>query len=265
MNDQQTALVNCVGITAAIGVSKIEPSERPNNNSSNARNAETRHARNQKYTNLRRERLKPASVISSQVSSLSLPLPAKKQSTTKITPPKSTTTTTTAIAKAGSNFESYTISRQLDKKQRFDVFMRRLAMKPGVSNSEQAIQLLNNTMVEVEDRYAPKKCNKFYAHNSKRYGRMHPIPNDRIKLNAETGVTELLSVGLITYIQPNGYFEMWTVPRGRVTEPKRIFKKNAIPVPIQTQSEAGHIQVHVHVDDENEEKINTNQNNNNEI
>lgn len=212
MNTQQTALVKCVGIStcAAFGISKIEPSKRPSKSSVTVRgessSSPSRQIRQQKYTTLRRERLRPASLLP-----VVQPLGggSKKQK---------------------SNFEAYTISRQLDKKQRFDLFMRRLAMKPAVSDKDQAIQLLNRTIIEVEDRYAPQKNNKFYAINSKRYGRMHPIPDDRIKLNAETGITELLSVGLVTYIHPNGSFEMWTVPRGR-NEPRRIFKKNALPAP----------------------------------
>lgn len=211
MNTQQTALVNCVGISTstAFGISKIEPSKRPSKSSVTVGGESTRQ-RQQKYTTLRRERLRPAGLPVVQ------PLGGGK--------------------KQKSNFESYTISRQLDKKQRFDLFMRRLAMKPAVSDKDQAIQLLNRTIIEVEDRYAPQKNNKFYAINSKRYGRMHPIPDDRIKLNAETGITELLSVGLVTYIHPNGYFEMWTVPRGR-SEPRRIFKKNALPPPKPSDDE----------------------------
>jgi len=172
--------------------------------------AESRQQKQHKYTNLKREKLKPASIPM---------MFSKKKSTTA----------------NGGSFESYTISRQLDKKQRFDLFIKRLALKPPVSTSEQAIELLNRTMIEVEDKYAPQKDNKFYALNSKRYGRMHAIPDDRIKLNTKTGITEVFSVGLITYIHPNGYFEMWTVPRGR-NEPRRIFKKSALLEPVEIKS-----------------------------
>lgn len=197
LNDDSEKI--CFGISGSIGVSKIEPSRRPSKST-----AESRQQRQQRYTSLRRDRVK----------TISLPtLPALKKQSSR-----------------SSNFETYTISRQLDKKQRFELFMKRLTLKPSVSTSEQAINMLNQTMVEVEDKYAPQKNNKFYAVNSKRYGRMHPIPNERIRLNPETGITELLSVGLITYIHPNGYFEIWTVPRGR-NEPKRIFKKNGQKLP----------------------------------
>lgn len=217
MNNNQTAMVNCVGISASIGVSKLEPSTKPNA-SKHLDSRQLRQQLHQKYTNLRRERLKPARVSTTSAqqeesASAAVSIKSGKKQNSK-----------------NGNFESYTISRQLDKKQRFDLFMKRLNLKPSVSSSEQAIKLLNDTIVEVEDRYAPQKSNKFYAVNSKRYGRMHPIPNERIKLNEKTGVVEVFSVGLVTYIHPNGYFEMWTAPRG-LAEPKRIFKKNALPPP----------------------------------
>jgi hypothetical protein len=202
---------SCRGLS--IGVRKIEPTKRPeqeNSESSNKQSTNYANSKPQKYTNLRRERLRPASV----------PLVSMPKKSSSVT----------------ASFESYTISRQLDKKQRFDIFIKRLALKPSVSTGEQAIELLNATMIEVENKYAPQKDNKFYASNSRRYGRMHPIPKERIKLNPATGLTELFSVGLITYIHPNGYFEMWTVPRG-ITEPKRIFKKNALVVITETKSD----------------------------
>lgn len=115
---------------------------------------------------------------------------------------------------------------QLDKRQRFQIYMRRLAHKPAAKNVQEAIDMINNTLVEIEDKYAPHKDNKFYAMNSKKYGRMYPVPEDRIKLNPETGITELYTVGLIVYIYNNGSFEIWTIPRGGNVSPTKMFWKN---------------------------------------
>lgn len=190
-----------LSIGSTMAVCKIEPSKR---------HLSKIHPK-QNFTNLlRREKLKPNSTA------------------------MSTSTSTSTSTNNTNTFESYTISRQMDKKQRFDIFIKRMSIKPCVSNSDEAIELMNRTITEIEDKYAPRKNNKFYAINSKRYGRMHPIPKERIKLNPDTGITELLSVGLITYIHPNGYIEMWTLPRGK-REPQRIFKKKAL-VPVSSST-----------------------------
>jgi hypothetical protein len=196
-----------LNIGSTMAVCKIEPSKR---------HLSKIHPKQNNYSNLlRREKLKP-------------------NSTAMSTTTTSTSTSTSASANTTNTFESYTISRQMDKKQRFDIFIKRMSIKPCVSNSNEAIELMNRTITEIEDKYAPRKNNKFYAINSKRYGRMHPIPKERIKLNPDTGITELLSVGLITYIHPNGYIEMWTLPRGK-REPQRIFKKKAL-VPVSSST-----------------------------
>lgn len=114
---------------------------------------------------------------------------------------------------------------QLDKRQRFEIYKRRLKTKPSVKSTEEAIQLINNTLIEIEDQYAPKKDSKFYAINSKKYGRMYPIPEDRIKFNLDTGITEMLAVGIIIYVYGNGSFEIWTVSRGNLI-PRKILTKS---------------------------------------
>ncbi|RMZ98814.1 hypothetical protein BpHYR1_036926 [Brachionus plicatilis] len=116
---------------------------------------------------------------------------------------------------------------QLDKRQRFEIFKRRLKAKPPVKNTEEAIQLINNTLVEIEDQYAPKKDSKFCALNSKKYGRMYPIPEDRIKFNLDTGITEMLAVGIIIYVYGNGSIEIWTVSRGNFFPNKILAKSGA--------------------------------------
>ena len=116
-------------------------------------------------------------------------------------------------------------SYQLDKRQRFEIYKRRLLIKPPAKNPQEAIDLLNKTIDEIEDKYAPKKDDKFYALNSKRYGRMYPIPKDRIKFNPVTNRTELLAVGLIVYVDNDGSIEMWTVSRGN-SRTKKLFYKN---------------------------------------
>lgn len=61
---------------------------------------------------------------------------------------------------------------QLDKRQRFEIYKRRLLIKPPASTSDEAVLVINKTLDEIEDKYAPKKDDKFYALNSKKYGRM---------------------------------------------------------------------------------------------
>ena len=83
-------------------------------------------------------------------------------------------------------------------------------------------------MDEIEDKYAPKKDDKLYPIYSKRYGRMFPIPSERIRYNEETGLTECLTTGMIVYISKDGSFEMWSVPRGMYESKKLFFKNGAI-------------------------------------
>jgi hypothetical protein len=113
---------------------------------------------------------------------------------------------------------------QLDKRQRFEIYKRRLNAKKAATSVEEAVKLINKTIDEVEDRYAPKKEDKVYPIYSKKYGRMFRIPKERIRFNEETGLTEMLTVGLIIYVRPNGAFEIWTVPRGNF-DSKRIYAK----------------------------------------
>ena len=63
-------------------------------------------------------------------------------------------------------------SYQLDKRQRFEIYKRRLLIKPPAKDAEEAVQVINKTLDEIEEKYAPKKDDKFYALNSKKYGRM---------------------------------------------------------------------------------------------
>lgn len=65
-----------------------------------------------------------------------------------------------------------TFACQLDKRQRFEIYKRRLNIKPAAKTSEEAIEMINKTMDEIEDKYAPKKDDKLYPIYSKRYGRM---------------------------------------------------------------------------------------------
>lgn len=137
-------------------------------------------------------------------------------------PPFSTSTKKRANSVATINVSGL---YQLDKRQRFEIYKRRLKSKPPAKNTEEAIQLINSTLVETEDQYAPKKESKFYTINSKKYGRMYPIPDDRIKVNLDTGITEMLAVGIIIYVYGNGSFEIWTVSRGNFN-PRKILTKN---------------------------------------
>jgi hypothetical protein len=121
-----------------------------------------------------------------------------------------------------------TFACQLDKRQRFEIYKRRLNIKKGAKTAEEAIELINKTMDEIENKYAPKKDDKLYPIYSKKYGRMFPIPKERIRHNEETGLTECLTTGMIIYISKNGSFEMWTVPRGFYESKKLFFKNGAV-------------------------------------
>jgi len=118
-------------------------------------------------------------------------------------------------------------SYQLDKRQRFEIYKRRLAVKPSAKSADEAIELINKTLVEIEDRYAPKAEDKIFNINSKKYGRMYPVPKDRIIVNPKTGQTELLTTGIIVYVNNNGSFEMWTKQRGAFMS-KKLFHKNGV-------------------------------------
>lgn len=136
---------------------------------------------------------------------------------------------TTSMKKRANSVATINVSGlyQLDKRQRFEIYKRRLKAKPPVKNTEEAIQLINNTLVEVEDQYAPKKDSKFYGINSKKYGRMHPIPEEKIKFNLDTGITKMLALGIIIYVNGNGSFEIWTVSRGNFIPTKILTKSGA--------------------------------------
>ena len=121
-----------------------------------------------------------------------------------------------------------TFACQLNKRQRFEIYKRRLNIKKAAKTAEEAIELINKTMDEIEDKYAPKKDNKQYPIYSKAYGRMFPIPKDRIRLNEETNMWELLTVGMIIYVKKNGSFEMWSFPRGLFESKKLFFKNGAV-------------------------------------
>jgi hypothetical protein len=77
----------------------------------------------------------------------------------------------TTLNANGGNFNPDS-AYQLDKRQRFEIYKRRLLIKPPASTSDEAVLVINKTLDEIEDKYAPKKDDKFYALNSKKYGRM---------------------------------------------------------------------------------------------
>ena len=86
--------------------------------------------------------------------------------------------------------------------------------------------MINKTLDEVEEKYAPKRDDKVFGINSKKFGRMWPVPTEKIKFNSETGKTEMLTTGLTIVIDEDGSFEIWTLKRGNF-DVKKIFHKNA--------------------------------------
>jgi hypothetical protein len=116
---------------------------------------------------------------------------------------------------------------QLDKRQRFDIYIKSLSAKPAATCTQEAIELLNKTLDEVEEKFAPKKDDKVFNINSKKWGRMYPVPDDRIRVNRETGKTEMLTTGLTIIIELDGGFDIWTIQRGNF-EPKKLFHKDGV-------------------------------------
>lgn len=111
---------------------------------------------------------------------------------------------------------------QLDKRERMEMYKKSLLAKPAASSINEAFDLINNTLIEVEEKYGPHIDNKtFYF--SKRYGRMFPLSKDKLKFNAESGKNEMITVGFTIYINKNGSFEFWSK---NPKEPKLILSKS---------------------------------------
>ncbi len=119
--------------------------------------------------------------------------------------------------------------QQLDKRQRFDIYMKLLDSKPGAKSVQEAIVLINSTLDEVEEKHAPKKDDKVFGLNSKKYGRMNTVPEERIKINPETGKMEMLTTGLTIVLEEDGSFDIWTIKRGNF-DTKRVYHKNGLKI-----------------------------------
>lgn len=57
--------------------------------------------------------------------------------------------------------------KQLDKRQRIELYKRSLNSKPPASNIEEAFNLINNTLIEIEDKYGPKPTDTDFYHSKK--------------------------------------------------------------------------------------------------
>ena len=125
--------------------------------------------------------------------------------------------------------------QQLDKRQRFDIYMKLLDSKPGAKSIQEAILLINSTLDEVEEKHAPKKDDKVFGINSKKYGRMNPVPEERIKINPNTGKMEMLTTGLTIVLDEDGSFDIWTIKRGNL-DMKRIYHKKGLKIASSTSS-----------------------------
>ena len=98
---------------------------------------------------------------------------------------------------------------QLDKRERMELYKKSLLAKPPASSINEAFDLINNTLIEIEEKYGPNVDNRtFYF--SKRYGRMFPLNREKLKFNAENGKNEMITVGFTIYINKNGSFEFWS-------------------------------------------------------
>ena len=110
---------------------------------------------------------------------------------------------------------------QLDKRERIDLYKKSLSSKPSACNINEAFDLINNTLIEIEEKYGPKTENRaFYF--SKRYGRMFPLTKEKLRFNPEIGKNEMITVGFTIYIEKNGAFEFWSK---HPKDPRLIFSK----------------------------------------
>jgi hypothetical protein len=110
---------------------------------------------------------------------------------------------------------------QLDKRERIDLYKKCLSSKPAACNINEAFDLINNTLMEIENKYGPTVDNRaFYF--SKRYGRMFPLSKEKLKFNPEIGKNEMITVGFTIYIEKNGSFEFWSK---HPKDPRLIFSK----------------------------------------
>ena len=57
--------------------------------------------------------------------------------------------------------------KQLDKRQRIDLYKKSLEQKPKVSTMLGAYNLINTTLTEIEDKYGPKAQDKMFFHSKK--------------------------------------------------------------------------------------------------
>lgn len=141
------------------------------------------------------------------------------------------TTSTSSLSSASSSPEIIVVTEpteeqakeknQLDKRERIDLYKKLLTLKPPACNINEAFDLINKTLVEIEDKYGPRTDNKSFYY-SKRYGRMFPLTKEKLKFNPESGRNEMITVGFMISIEKNGTFQFWSKNPGC---PTLIFSK----------------------------------------
>ena len=57
--------------------------------------------------------------------------------------------------------------KQLDKRQRIELYKKALSQKPPASNIEEAFNLINNTLTEIENKYGPASNDTEFYHSKK--------------------------------------------------------------------------------------------------
>jgi len=57
--------------------------------------------------------------------------------------------------------------KQLDKRQRMELFKKRLHQKPPATHFLEAYELINNTLIEIEDEFGPKSDDTLFFHSKK--------------------------------------------------------------------------------------------------
>ena len=63
--------------------------------------------------------------------------------------------------------EKALLHKQMDKQQRIELFKKNLHMKPAAHNLSEAFDQINSTLVDIENKYAPKVDDREFYHSKR--------------------------------------------------------------------------------------------------
>ena len=100
----------------------------------------------------------------------------------------------------------------LSKKQRIQIFLQRLEAAPKASSMEEALTLLRNILIAVEDEFSDVPANPL---RWKTDGRMYPPQEDnRRSVPGRPALCRYRSVGHNTFFGQNGSIRIETIDGG---------------------------------------------------